>query len=714
MTKYPWERDYGKPSPSPSGDGKPGGMPWERSYTYASQPRRTSEFESFLSGAGDALTFGWGDELLGRAAGLGDLLGLSGLWGGLTGDEVTEQSRLQQKRANYDNPGWYLGGQFGGGLAGGIAAGGLGALATGGRLAQMGSNIGIAGRMLTSGATGALGGAAYGAGSANDEQDMGQMALTNAIFGGALGAGARGLGALAGHAWREGVKPTLSSGYRAAKELAEMGERYGQTPMELHKAAAEAAPNATMMDVVTGGPELVKAAGVRPSAERVKFREMLDERNNAMPDDAADMLWDAAKVKRIDAGRRINELEDAMSKISYDDIDAATKIDQSMPEIKNGPIAWVMHQLEQPNARFKGAVQDALEHVKTLGGTPAVGDKQWQYHLMGMPQFWRKLMTSVREDAQGAWKAAKKSGVGKSEAREGLVQMSDLRKGVSKIFEGTEWEARQSQYAALANESSRINRGYEFVKNTLNTGGDIKLGKFMSWFGRLGEADKEFTRQGAVAALEDVLNSTPNSGRADALRRILGTKSKVNVLNNILGTVKKDGGIDMRTKFAKMLPRLEQQQQYFRNSVESGIGVNSHTAPLEAAKDSLVARTNPMSGSRGVIDALWKLVTGKKADQFDEAVSNHILSYMSRNPQGLLDEIDSVGGVDNWVKAVSGMSQMTGGLIGNAGASLPRRAAIQARKMRDFRRNHFDDALISDFYMGSIGGAALPNDDYGY
>ena len=128
---------------------------WRREREAPRKPasKGINEWESGLSGAADALTLGWGDEILGGLAAAGDTIGLSGLWGGMTGDQVGEWSRMQQQDAMRANPLAYGVGQVAGAFAGGGVAGGLGRLALRGSgaaatgLANVGAKAGLGTRI---------------------------------------------------------------------------------------------------------------------------------------------------------------------------------------------------------------------------------------------------------------------------------------------------------------------------------------------------------------------------------------------------------------------------------------------------------------------------------------------------------------------------------------------------------------------------------------
>lgn len=657
-----------------------------------SAPNAPSGLESFLSGAGDALTFGWGDELLGLGAGLV----------GMNGADVTDWSRRQQQRAQAYEPGWYMGGQLGGAIAGGLAGGaGIRALGVAGTLGQ---NVGLLGRVGASAATGALGGAVYGAGSESNDQDRLGGAIMGGTLGGAFGGATRALGAGLGHVYREGIRPAFSASERAAKHIAAQGARYGQTPQELQAAIGKAAPNATMMDVQAGGPSLVMGAASRPSAQKEVFRDALDARNNAMSDEAAGALWKSAAVKRIDAGTRINELNEAKKLIDYSDIDSM----QITPSLMGKD--FVAHHLRSDSSPFKGAIADAIEAVRVdnpnVVGLRIVGDQYELGDIIQFPKFWRTLWTNVRENVADAKHTVRVSGQGRDYLRRITNDASNLRKEIGEIL-GSRWEAKQSAYRALADEQDQLRFGYDYMKNTLSNGSDINVGEFVSDFAKLSKEQKRWVRQGALARVEDVMNAADTqTGRADVLRSILGTKAKIGVLNTVIGGKTSTGAMDMRTRFAKLLPKLEQQREYFANSVKSGIGVNSHTADKLLAYEAQLAQTNPAGGANGIFSALWNIVSKPKADQFDEAVSNHILSAMSRNPQEVLAEITAAGGVNKWAEQIGVMARINGGLLGGQRPSVQALAAARQREATTLRQKQFQDALTNGLFMG-VGGGSL-------
>lgn len=679
---------------------------------------KVSWLESALSGGADALTFGWGDELLGLGSGVG--AALTGGDFGKAFDDTTRWSRSQQNIAAMDNPLAYGTGQFGGAMLGGFGIGAGARAVMGGSAALAGlangaSRAGLLSRIGSSAATGALGGAAYGAGSAEDDK------LGGAIGGlgeGALwGGGLRTLGEVGGQIYRSAIKPALNADYAGAKMMAKKMERAGGfNKNKFVQDVFDAPKNAVQMDVVPGGTQITLGAGARPSMQKEAMRQLLDERNNAMGDEAANMLWETSlgKNARIDAGRRIAELNDAAKAIDYADIDRM----QINPDKHIMAKDFVAHHLRSPDGAFNGAVRDAIETVKVdnpnVVGLRLVGDQTQLGDVVQYPKFWRQLWTNVREDVDNAKRAAKIGTGSASYARRLSMDASDLRKQLGDML-GPKWEAKQSAFKALRDEERALRHGYEGVDKA----GDISLSDWFSEYadmmkGQNKDQVKRWVQQGALARVEDLINKADTgSGRADVLRSIMGNKAKINTLNAILGRMTNEGAIDMRTKFAKLLPRLEQQRELFQNSVKSGIGVNSHTADKLLAAQSQQAMTQPTVG--GIRGMAMKALTGDAMDAFDERISDNVLKSMQQpvndiraqliqaagiNPQGMnkqqiIAAVQQMGGVDKWLKASKEQKLLA--LATQAQTPEWRRKQMQSILTNGLFANNFGNALTNTF-----------------
>lgn len=678
---------------------------------------KKSEFESLLSGVGDSLTFGWGDELLGLGAGVG--AAFTGGDFGKAMDETTAWSRAQQKAAAQDNGLWYGGGQVLGAIGGGFGLGagarlGLGALGQAGNMARLAGNVGATGRIGTAAATGALGGSVYGAGAAEDDKVGG--ALEGAAWGAALGGGMRAIGEPIGQVYRSVVKPAFNADYRAARMMGKTLDRFGSTPQKFQDALDAAPANAMAMDVVPGGTQIVMGAGTRVSAGKDAMRDALDARNNSMADETADSMWESVlgKKYRVDAGKRILDLKTAKKAITYDDIDQLAIdptnhgvmdfLKYNMPRetievVDNNGVLTPVVKKVPAEGKFASAVEDTIAEMKlgdplaTPGGMREAGRDVSVDVLVKQPEFWRKLWTRVREDVDTEKIAAKTSGKGLGDYRSMSRDSAQFRRELGTLL-GPKWEAKQSVYKALNDEEKALRMGYDALDNA----GDIKLGDFLDEMNqqrnrfRSPAAKEQFdqwVKQGALARVEDMMNKADTqTGRADVLRTLIGNKSKIQTLNHIVGRSNKDGTMDMRYGFAKLLPKLEEQRGLFENSVKSGIGVNSHTADKLSALAAQQAQTGGVGGIRGMV---MKGLTGDIADEFDEKVSNNILAFMQKPAAQLKAEIARAGGVENWMQSLSKNELLA--------------LAMQAQKP-EFRRKALGQAALGGVYS-NIGGDAL-------
>lgn len=638
--------------------------------------------ESFFSGAGDAISFGFGDELLGFAR------------GGLDEEarnRYTEESRQQQDMARSANPWAYGAGQVGGSLVGGGGIGlgaraGLGAL----RLANLGKNVGLLGRVGIAGVGGAVGGGVYGAGAETGENRV-SGALEGAMWGAPLGVANQGAGELLGHVGRAAMR-SVNPDVRAANMIGKMQERFGQEPAQLATALNKAPKGAMVMDVVEGGPQIVMGAGGRISAEKKALRDSLDARNRGMVDDAITDLWKTfgkGRGKDWDAYKNIVDLGEAKAKQAAP---LYAKVEQTTIP-KPDPAALKFVELHsRPGARYSPAMQRT---VAALTNSPDTASPQAMRALMGTGLFWKRLMEETNDEwfkLKGAQRMTPLGAPGGTEWMELSQQRDELAKILrQKNMLGDDFAKAQDIWSggSRAQEATRL--GYNSVKAE----GDLNVGEVMRDLKRMTPGEREQAQFAAVAALADDLQKTPDlAGRADALRRIIGSESKRITLNHLfegrtLTKSRSQNGrktrISAKSDIARLMTRLEDQHRLFQNSVDSGIGVNSHTGDKLLAYKSQIEQTNPSGGS--IKDQLWKLVTGHAADQYDEAVSNRVLALMGRPVKEVKADIKRAGGLENWMKQ----------------ANLLAKAQKEQQALATFRPRALIDAAAIGGLYGPIG-----------
>lgn len=193
--------------------------------------RRRNRLESASSGAVDAATFGFGDEIKGGIdAGVAAVRGQDA---GQAYGRSVQTSREYQRQAREDNPLSYLGGQLAGSFVPGSGVvRGTNALMQGSRSLRTFSQARPVSSLLASGAAGgAVGGGIYGASSATEGQRT-QGAISGAGQGAVWGAGLAPLAPLAGAAMRGGsnaLNRMRQNGPNAARNI--MSDRSGSVPL---------------------------------------------------------------------------------------------------------------------------------------------------------------------------------------------------------------------------------------------------------------------------------------------------------------------------------------------------------------------------------------------------------------------------------------------------------------------------------------------------
>lgn len=137
--------------------------------------RQVGMLNSAATGAADATTFGFGDEL---AAGAGYLLDKLPGGGGKDYSQILSEIRGNQQAAQEQNPTSYMAGQVGGAVAQGLASGGAGILS---------NATTLGGRVLGGAATGATYGGLHGLGSGEGMGDRLKQAGIEGSIGAAVG-----------------------------------------------------------------------------------------------------------------------------------------------------------------------------------------------------------------------------------------------------------------------------------------------------------------------------------------------------------------------------------------------------------------------------------------------------------------------------------------------------------------------------------------------
>lgn len=625
---------------------------------YAREPERMNQLQAFGSGAADAVTFGFGDEIVGA----------------LFGGTARDASRARQETARAERPGSFLLGQVGGSLAGG---GGVGLAARGAmgaaRLAGAARSVGALGRIGIGAGVGAAGGALYGAGDAPDEMRL-QGAANNFIPGAVFGAGGQGLAEVGGRV-AGAIGRSLSPEARAGRMMAESLERFGPrsaTPQaaerDVLQALQNAPDNAMVADVVPGFAQLVKGAGVRPSREREALREAFDNRNNNMGEWARTRL--AQDLGAEDVSQSIPRIQ-AQQRSQAGPLYQQAYNQRVAPSARARQMLDVDRRLSGNSQIFTQAAQRARDDFILETGM----QNPTREVMEASPRYWHRLLEASEAKLGNMIDAARTGAAGSlrgsSVARE-TIRVRRLNEEIRRML-GPEFRQAQDIYAGAERSMRAQQLGYEAVQPQINS---LRLVEIEREMRRMSPGEMQNFRASVAGKLQDMLlNADKGTGRSDVLAVLQRSAGQRRLLDRLFGA----GALD------RFMGQLGRQRELFRTSVESGIGVNSHTAPLLAAMNSQQTLTAPATGMR---DALIRMMTRDMSDRFDEGVSNSILETGGINANQAAGEIASVGGFKNW----------------SGGRGLLSRAVAERRRMLEQRPLALTGAFSTGLYAPTAGG----------
>jgi len=266
-------RDFGRSKVDPSNRNVPEFDPGIENYNPVSglveRPKK-SKTTSFIEGAGNNITLGFGDEIA--------ALPISMLKG-QTYDDTLNQINVQQREAKADNPKTYLGGQVAGSVAQGVALAPLSATA---RAYQAG--VAMPKIMAASGLDAAVLGGLSGVGEGTTLEDRAKKGAKGAVIGGATGLVSPLATSLLGTAW-QGLKGAAGAGNvdRAKRLIAETLNRSGKPAKdvvdEVTQAATEGQPMYTMADALGySGQRRLSGVTRVPGPQSQKVIDALDTR----------------------------------------------------------------------------------------------------------------------------------------------------------------------------------------------------------------------------------------------------------------------------------------------------------------------------------------------------------------------------------------------------------------------------------------------------
>lgn len=688
------------------------------------QPRKKlSGLDAFLSGAGDALSFGWGDEIQGGLAGLGAMLSGGDYWD--TYNRSTRDARNWQKMAEIDEGGWKFAGELGGALAGGVLGGG--GITAAGRLAQLARgvapaaaaaapvrNMGLLARMGRAAPFAAGGGALYGAG-ASDGGENGDM-LLNTVIGGGIGAAAgpvlTGLGALGKRAVIDpliDLQPTQ----RASKYIQEELKRYNIDANDVARGAKEAADvdpkNAWAMDAFGPlGPDLVRASSASAGRPLADMQSAAKLRNVDIGEGARDSFWKGlggGKRERINYVSRVSEIDDELASFDnvYKSIDAQKLDPATFPKEltdfvnRNADEAYKLATskgtkdvTEKAIGPFKEAMDDAVEVMRGELGANIPAQV-----LMSQPKFWRTFLTMARHAKDDAWMSNNKT---KGEVRSQQYNKLKALLGDDNVL-GKDWVKAQERYAALKMERDGLEFGFKAVMET----DAPRLADNLKSFNAMSPAQKKWARKGMIARLEEGIRSQQTRGATrDMLRKVGDNPLQRDALARFFARVNKDGSIDNRfTKLTDMLEDLDKRYTFFDNIERSGILKGPKTAHVLTGAADQADRTLPVAGEvlkGNILGALRRALTGDSSARFNQDVADEIIKFM-QTPARITDRSGNlVGGLEHEI-ASKGLKKWLDG------PSAVQKALKRQMQLQKAYENRWADARGNAF--AGVGGGAV-------
>lgn len=594
------------------------------------------EFGSFLSAAGDSLSLGFGDELMGVGAGIG-----ASLNGGDFGSAYHDQAERSRQRLR-DAWQYHGGSALAGALTGSLPLGGaIGIAARGARAGATGLNVlrnlTPAQRILAaSGGGGALGGV-YGVGSDNDDRLNSAEGWRNRLMGGVTGAalgavtgGAlQGVGMGAAHTWRSAVRPMMEPAERAAQELgrainrSDIPERAAARGVgvedELATRARDLArmerfspgSNPMVMDALgDAGTNMTMVAGARPSPGRRAMQEALEQRNAG-----ARERVDAMLVRDLGGGQRraVAQAWEELDGIQQTEaaplfVEAMRQTVQNVPRELREFVAFNTRS----GSRFRSAVNAARESMRRLSGNPNMTDDA----MMRSPRFWHRLQENVSAEVNAVYRASRMTPLGapRGSAVGEMVQDDQMvNEAVIRMLGGQQspYGRAMSKYAGAERLREAWRMGEDSVKLD---GGEFDLADYARRLSRMSGAEREAARHAAISGLRrELARADTGTGRADVLRAIVGNEAKRNNLRAIFGG---------EARFGRVMRALEYERRLFLNYADTNLGRGSPTADkLQGAEQMFGADGGPMARVRRALGR-------DQQARYDEQLATEILNLM--------------------------------------------------------------------------------------
>lgn len=651
----------------------------EQDRRYSQLQGAGGEFGSFLSAAGDSLSLGFGDELMGLGAGARAAFS-GGDFGQAYGEQV-ERSRQRLRDAWRFHGGSALAGAVAGSLP---LGGGLGLAARGTRAGAAAlRNLGPMQRIGAAMGSGAAVGGVYGAGSTDG--DIGRRALgaaTGAGLGAATGGALQGVGMAGAHAWRSMLKPGFVPEERAAQELGKALNRAGiTTPEQFGVRARELqrmerfspGSNPMVMDALDeAGSGLTMAAGTRQSKGRTAMQQALEARNQG-----ARERVDAMLVRDLGGGKRntVADTWEALDEVQRNE--AAPLYEQAFRQTVQAVPAELRAFVtfnSRSGARFKAAVDQARESMRRMTGNPELPDEV----MFRSPRFWHQLQENVSAEVGAVYRSAKTNplqGPRGTAVGEMVADDQKVNALVRRVL-GPEYQQAMTKYAG----AERLRRAWEIGYDAVRLdGGEMALAGFAKQVSRMTPGEREAVRQAAISGLRrELARADTGTGRSDVLRAIVGNEAKRANLRAIFGG---------EARLERVMRALDYERRLFLNYADTNLGRGSPTGDKLLGNQQMFA-PNEIGGLTGMAR---RAIGRESRELYDEQMANAVLNLM-RTP---LTGPNAPGNVISYARRQGLLS----------------RALREAERRRTFRANAGPQALQA----GAINALGLsPNEPLAY
>lgn len=615
------------------------------------------EAGSFLSAAGDSLSFGFGDELHGAVAGLDAMR--QGRDFGTAYDRQTDRSRQRLRDA------WryHSGSALGGAIAGALPLGGaLGLAARGGRTAARLATLNPVQRIGSAALAGAGVGGIYGVGSnegrLDTAQGLGYRAMGGAMgaaLGGVTGGALQGVGMGAMHGFRSAIRPSFAPEERAAQELGRGLERAGiTTPQQFSDRARQLArterayspgSEPMVMDALgEAGTGLTMVAGARQSQGRVAMQEALEARNAG-----ARERIDRLLVNQLGGGQRRNVAQ------SLDELEEVqrTQAGPIFEQVHQGVVTNVPQRLrdfiafqDRQGASFRSALETTRETMRRTMGVNATDDQ-----MMASPVFWHRLLENSTAEVSAAFRAAKMTPLGapRGSALADMTQdIQTLNRQVRGLL-GDDFSRAMDIYAGSARTQDAWELGFNAVRMD---GGELQLGQFARQLSRMSPGEREAVRHAAISGLRrEMMRADTGTGKASVLRGVIGNEAKRENLRAIFGSDR---------ALTTVMRTLDYENRLFQNYAATNLGRGSPTA------DKTQGAAQMFGADGGGLWTRLRQAVGRDAQQrYDEQMASSILNLMRTPLTG-----------PNAPRDIAGFAQQRG---------LLSRALREAERRRTFR-----------------------------